>query len=291
MPSRRTWLPFAFAVTAGVAAVSVPTRADEKLKGIACRSVHLGYPAPEGTAFATEMVVRQSAPGTYFMACGWNKGYFGIQEKDKGKKVAIFSVWDSAGDDRNAAPAEDRVKLVFKDDAVRTGRFGGEGSGGQSFLDLDWKVGETYGFAVTAAPDGRRTEYTGFLREPGRDWRRLVTFSTVTGGQRLKGYYSFVEDFKRDRASTTKARKAEFGNGWVRTAAGEWVPLDRARFTADANPATNIDAGPADGRFYLATGGDTPDGVSKLRTQLLIPKSGTSHAPARLPTPPPPGGG
>ncbi len=28
-----------------------PVGADEKLKGIACRSVHLGYPAPEGVAF------------------------------------------------------------------------------------------------------------------------------------------------------------------------------------------------------------------------------------------------
>jgi hypothetical protein len=267
----------------------MPGRADETLQGIACRSVHLGYPAPEGIVFANEMIVRHSAPGTYFMACGWNKGYFGIQEKGDGKKVVIFSVWDSASDNKNATPPEDRVQVIFKDKNVRTGRFGGEGSGGQSFLDLDWKAGEVYGFAVTAAPDGRRTEYTGFLREPGaKDWRRLITLSTVTGGERLKGYYSFVEDFKRDRVSTTKVRSAEFGNGWVLTSEGDWVSLDKARFTADANPVTNIDAGLAGERFFLATGGATTNQGTPLRN--TITRSGeAAPRPQDLPKPPPVG--
>ena len=73
--------------------------ADEKLAGIACRSVHLGYAAGEGTAFTTELIVDKSAPGTYFCAIGWNKGYFGIQELSNGKKLAIFSVWDSGQND------------------------------------------------------------------------------------------------------------------------------------------------------------------------------------------------
>src|SRR5262249_46367966 len=58
------------------AALAALSAADEKLKGIACRSVHLGYPAPEGTAFYNEVTVEASAPGTYFMVCGWSKGYF-----------------------------------------------------------------------------------------------------------------------------------------------------------------------------------------------------------------------
>ena len=31
-------------------------RADERLEGIACRSVHLAYPGPEATAFANEII-------------------------------------------------------------------------------------------------------------------------------------------------------------------------------------------------------------------------------------------
>jgi Domain of unknown function (DUF3472)/Domain of unknown function (DUF5077) len=246
--------------------------ADEKLKGIACRSVHLGYPAPGGTAMTLEMTVKKSAPGSYFMACGWDKGYFGIQEQGNGKKVVIFSVWDSAQDNPKAVPEEKRVKVLHKDDAVRIGRFGGEGSGGQSFHDFDWKLDTPYRFQVTSKPDGERTEYAGFFYKPEtKTWTHLVTFSTITGGKNLSGYYSFVEDFKRDKVSTTKTRQAEFANGWVKPLTGDWVPLSKARFTGDANPVTNIDAGKAGSGYYLATGGDIAITGPKLREVIELP--------------------
>jgi hypothetical protein len=40
------------------------------------------------------MAVGNSVPGSYFMAVGWNTGYFGIQEVSADRKVVIFSVWD-----------------------------------------------------------------------------------------------------------------------------------------------------------------------------------------------------
>ena len=63
-----------------VSLFATSANADKRLKGIACRSVHLGYSAPEGIAFYNEMTVDDSAEGTYFMACGFRMGYFGIQE-------------------------------------------------------------------------------------------------------------------------------------------------------------------------------------------------------------------
>jgi hypothetical protein len=266
-------------------ALAVVAPADEKLKGIACRSVHLGYPAAEGVAFYNEMTVSQSADGTYFMACGWGKGYFGIQELANGKKLAIFSVWDpTAGDDPKKVDPEKRVKMLHKDDAVRVGRFGGEGTGGQSFFDFDWKTGETYRFLVTAKADGTdRTAYSGYFYLPEKkEWKHLVTFSTLTKGEMLKGYYSFVEDFRRNKASTTKLRKAEFGNGWVKTTKGEWAPLDKARFTADSNPVLNIDAGTSAKGYFLATGGDTENKTTKLREPITRDK-GEPKPPADLP--------
>jgi hypothetical protein len=259
--------------------------ADEKLKGVACRSVHLGYDAPEGTAFYTEMTVEKSADGTYFMAAGFRLGYFGIQELANGKKVVIFSVWDpTAGDDPKAVPDEQKVKTLHKDDGVRVGRFGGEGTGGQSFFDYDWKVGETYRFLVTAKPDGAdRTAYAGHFYLPEKKaWKHLVTFSTPSKKRLLEGYYSFVEDFRRNKVSTTKERRAAFGNGWVKTTKGEWVELTKARFTADANPATNIDAGVSEGRFFLTTGGGVTNATTKLR-EAVERKAGKQ--PADLPVP------
>ncbi len=244
----------------------------EELQGIACRSVHLWYDASEGTAFTVEMTVTQSAPGTYFMACGWDKGYFGVQELSKGKKVVIFSVWDSAADDPAAAKPEDRVKVLHKDAKVRVGRFGGEGSGGQSFYDFDWALDTPYRFLVKAKPDGTRTEYAGYFKAAdAAAWTHLVTFSTVTGGKTLSGYYSFVEDFRRDRISTTFTRSATFGNAWVKPLQGDWQAVTKARFTADANPVLNIDAGPTGDRFFLATGGPITNAGTKLKSAITLP--------------------
>ena len=119
------------------------------LEGIACRSVHLGYKAPKGTEFYNELTVEESAEGTYFMACGFRMGYFGIQEQSNGRKVVIFSVWDPGGqDDPNTVEDEKRVRVLHHDPDVKVKRFGGEGTGGQSFFEYKWEVGERYRFKV-----------------------------------------------------------------------------------------------------------------------------------------------
>lgn len=243
-------------------------RADEKLKGIACRSVHLGYPASEGTAFYNEIKVEKSADGTYFMVCGWSKGYYGIQELANGKKLLIFSVWDPGNqNDPKSVKDDQRVKLLHQDKDVRVGRFGNEGTGGQSFFDYDWKVGETYRFMVSASPEGEsRTAYTGWFFHPEKkEWKKLIKFSTITKGTLLTGYYSFIEDFRRNKISATKEREAIFGNGWVFTKDKKWMALEKARFTADANPVLNINAKVVGDRFYLGTGGTIEDKDTKLR--------------------------
>jgi hypothetical protein len=277
------WLLMLF--TVAMAALGT-ARADEKLKGIACRSVHLGYPAPRGAAFYNELTVEESADGTYFMACGWSKGYFGIQELASGKKVVLFSVWDpAAGNNPATVPPEKQVKMLDKDKDVRVGRFGNEGTGGQAFLDYDWKVKETYRFLVTARADGAgRTAYSGYFYAPeAKAWRHLVTFSTVTDeDEMLRGYYSFVEDFRRNKVSTTKVRKAVFGNGWVKSTTGDWVSLAKARFTADANPVLNIDAGLTGSKFFLATGGDTANTTTKLN-ETITRETKAGEPPADLP--------
>lgn len=272
-----------------VAAFVAPALADEKLKGIACRSVHLAYAAEPGTAFYVETTVRSSADGTYFCAIGFNSGYFGIQELASGKKLAIFSVWDStAGNDPKKVPEEKRVKTLHTGEGVRVGRFGGEGTGGQAFLDFEWKTGYTYRFLVTCVPDGKdRVAFTGHLYLPEKkEWKHLVTFSTITGKKSLAGYYSFVEDFRRNEISTTKVRSAEYGNAWVKAAKdGEWKPATSARFTADSNPVTNIDAGLTKTKdlFFLATGGETANTTTKLLDIIALPKDAKPRLPKDLP--------
>lgn len=277
----------AIAVLLATMTLLAATRAhgDEKLKGIACRSVHLAYPAPVAVSFYNEITIEKSAPGTYFMVCGWGKGYFGIQELANGKKLVLFSVWDPGNQDDPKTVKEDlQVKTLHKGEGVRVGRFGGEGTGGQSFFDYDWKIGETYRFLVTAKAVEKRSEYSGYFYIPEKkEWRHLVTFSTPTGGDLLKGDYSFVEDFKRDKVSTTHTRRARFGNGWIETVDGTWQPITRAKFTADANPVTNIDAGPDKNSFFLATGGDIENKTVPLREFMEIETRTDRKPPEDLP--------
>src|SRR5437868_4041649 len=85
----------------------------------ACRSVHLWYKASEAAVFYNEVIVERSGVGTYFCVCGWDRGYFGIQELGNGKKVVIFSVWDSNQNDKSAVEEDKRVKLLHHDEKVR----------------------------------------------------------------------------------------------------------------------------------------------------------------------------
>ena len=110
MKHRRAYFLLAVLLSASLAP------ADEKLEDIACRSVHLSYPAAEGVAFYNEIAIERSSDGTYFMVCGWSKGYFGLQELAHGKKLLLFSVWDPAsGEDPKKVPDEKRVKMLHKD--------------------------------------------------------------------------------------------------------------------------------------------------------------------------------
>ena len=226
----------------------------------AARSVHWGWPAPDSEIFSTSMIVDHSVPGSYFMACGWNTGYFGIQELANGQKVIIFSVWDpSKGDNPNEVTPEERVECLYSDPEMRIRRFGGEGTGGQCMGDFPWQIGETNRFLIRGQVQETKTAYSGYVFQNGQ-WRKLVTFRTRTGGQPLKGLYSFVEDFRRDYKSAQELRKARFGEGWVKALSGDWIVLARGRFTAsnaEWEARDSIDAGLEGNWLYLKTGGDT----------------------------------
>jgi hypothetical protein len=137
----------------------------------------------------------------------------------------------------------------------------------------NWQIGATNRFIINAWTEDQKTAYTAWIHVKDT-WKKLATFRTRTGGLPLNGYYSFIEDFRRDGKSAREVRRARFGNGWIKVVAGgEWVPLARARFTAsDAEweSRDNIDAGAQDGSFFLATGGDTSMS-RELRSLIDLP--------------------
>jgi hypothetical protein len=126
-----------------------------------------------------------------------------------------------------------------------------------SFWNYNWQLGETNRFLIGAAIQGQKTAYTAWLFTK-ESWKKLATFATRTKGRPLKGYYSFIEDFRRDGKSVQETRRARFGPGWVQTTNSEWGALTKAKFTASGaswESKENINAG-ADARaFFIATGG------------------------------------
>ncbi len=246
-----------------------------------CASVHLGYPVEKGVEvewFYNELTPRTDPLWTYYEACGWHRGYFGIQVNGPTERRVIFSVWDAGNEavDRNKVAAENRVKLLAKGEGVYAGDFGNEGTGGHSHLKYMWKTGETQRFVVTARPEGDATIYTGyyFFNDTGK-WGLIASFRAPRDGKYLQGLYSFNECF--NGANGHLRRLCEFGNQWIRTREGKWIELTTAAFTHDATGGKDrrdFGAGVAEnGRFYLSNGGFVAEPV-KYRDRFTRPATG-----------------
>jgi hypothetical protein len=226
-------------------------------------SVHLNFPLPDGVKarwFYNEVTVKTDPIWSYYEACGFARGYFGIQVNSPTERRIIFSVWDSGneGVDRSKVAAENRVQLLKKGPDVVASDFGNEGTGGHSHMVYPWKTGETYRFLVSAEPDGEATIYTGYFYFPEKHaWGLIASFRAPKDGEYLRHLYSFNEDF--EGANGQQKRLAEFGNQWIKTTDNQWIELTKARFTHTARGIykDRIDrgAGVVGDRFYLTNGG------------------------------------
>jgi hypothetical protein len=247
-------------------------------------SVHLAYPTGGATnidAFYCEVTGVDTPLWTYFEACGWHRGYFGMQVNSPTERRIIFSVWDSGneGIDRNNVAAEDRVTLVAKGEGVDAGSFGNEGTGGHSHLVHDWKTGERQRFMVTAQVNDRtHTTYSGYWFHPEQKrWMLIASWKAPKDGQYLHGLYSFCENFGGSNGELQ--RKALYGNQWYHTTDGQWHEQLTAKFSHD--PTGRADRrdrfmGVEDGQFFLSTGGFIP-GHTEYGTLFTRPSTG--HAP------------
>jgi hypothetical protein len=257
-------------------------------------SVHLSYPIPKGeevSAFYCEMTGVEEPLWTYYMACGWHRGYFGMQINSPTERRIIFSVWDSGGEaiDREKVADQDRVTLVAKSEGVNSGSFGNEGTGGHSHLKFNWKTGEKQRFLVTAEPvDATHTIFAGYFFHPEKkEWMLISSWKAPKEGKRLRGLYSFSENFSGRNGHLL--RKARYGNQWLRTAAGQWQEITTASFSHDGTGKSDrLDRfmGVENGQFFLSQGGFV-DGFTKFGTPFQRKPSGRSPATMKLPKLPP----
>jgi hypothetical protein len=253
-------------------------------------SVHLMYPMQGYSnveAFYCEVTAEADPLWTFYMACGWHRGYFGMQINGPTERRIIFSVWDSGHEpvDRAKVEAENRVMLVAKGEGVDAGDFGNEGTGGHSHIVYPWKTREKQRFFVTAKPtDLTHTIYSGYYFHPERrKWVLISSWKAPGDGGYLRGLHSFSEDF--GDANGQLRRKALFGNQWVRAAEARWLELTQASFSHDpTGRADRLDRfmGVEQGQFFLSHGGFI-SGCTKLGEKFVRPAVGQPPADIVLP--------
>ncbi len=251
-------------------------------------SVHLTYPTSgftNITAFYCEVTAVEDPIWTYFMACGFHRGYFGMQVNSPTERRIIFSVWDSGNEavSRSKVAAKDRTTLVAKGEGVDAGDFGNEGTGGHSHLTYQWKTGEKQRFLVTSKPvDTNYTIYSGYYFHPDKKaWMLIASWKAPNDGTYLHGLYSFCEDFVGDNGYLQ--RKARYGNQWILTADGQWHEQTVATFSHDpTGKHDRLDRfmGVEDGQFFLSNGGFIP-GSTKFGEKFTRPT--TENPPADFP--------
>lgn len=229
-------------------------------------SVHIWWSAPANsevqrqgiTWFYNEITVTETARSTYYMTNGFTGGYMGIQ--DRYPKWVLFSIWDktSTDDNPNASP-DDLVKVLAKGEGVTVRRFGGEGTGGQSYLAYDWKVGNKYQLMVNVQPDAQESDkavFTGWFRVPELNvWRLLASFQVrpSTASKKLQNIYSFLEDW----SGNGHRRQGLWGPAWIKTDGRPWVQATRGSGSTtepDANNR-NVFLSPDRRQLGMTTGG------------------------------------
>lgn len=233
-------------------------------------SVHLGFSVPAATEYFYSEVtvpVGQDPVGSYYMANGFNVGYFGMQVNAPNQRWILFSVWD---------PSNGSTTLVAKGNQTVVNNFGGEGTGGQSHLICNWRAGSTYRFITRAQPDGQgNTLFSAWFGTPQSDdgcgdsgqgneqaqtgvkWHFLATWKYPGTATYHKGVYSFLESFNPDTGYI--GRRANFGNEWAVSSTGVWTEITSAGYDVDPtglNRQRADFAGGADGhQFYLRNDG------------------------------------
>ena len=224
-------------------------------------SVHLRYEVPRDVdlryAYSEVTVpIGQDPIGSFYMANGFGEGYFGLQVNSAKERRVLFSVWSPfKTDNPRDIPKDQRIVPLGKGPGVHVGKFGNEGSGGQSYLVYPWRAGVTYRFLTEVKPEGDgNTVYTAWFGDKAAsEWILIASFRRPKTDTHLRGFHSFLESFSP--AFGHIGRRAFYGNVWVRDTGERWHESTRARFSVDATGRGRhrLDfTGGAEGkRFYM----------------------------------------
>jgi hypothetical protein len=221
-------------------------------------SVHVRPDKPDGDMeyFYSEVFIPggQDVLGSYFMCNGFGEGYAGIQVNSERERRVLFSVWSAYSTDNPSLMGKYAPRLVRVNNqpgyrpAITYTKFGGEGSGGQSYLRHAWQAGKTYKMLTRVRPHPRQDKYPNsslykawFHDGAGwifiAEWRRIELDAADNNGRPPRarwytGAHHFLENF--NPAVGNLARRGTWDNQWYISKDGEFFEPTGYLFTNDA---------------------------------------------------------
>jgi hypothetical protein len=266
-------------------------------------SVHIRPDKPAGNMeyFYSEVYIPegQDQLGSYFMCNGFGEGYAGIQVNSSTERRVLFSVWSAFTTDVPSQTGKYMPRKVrVNNDEFRSSMtyqtFGGEGSGGQSYIRYMWEAGKTYKMLTRVRPHPQPEKFPNsslyktwfhngdkwiFIAE----WRRIELDPADNNGvvPTTKWYtnaYHFLENFTVEEGN--KTRYGTWGNDWYIGADGTWYECTDYNFTNDATAQAGdrvdyaggvLPAGdPQAGAVFLKMGGYFTENV-RTNTRFVKP--------------------
>jgi hypothetical protein len=235
-------------------------------------SIHLNYQTPpKVTAFQVQVTVPEGKDldKAYWVAVGFDKGYFGIQTKTKTERWINFSVWNKVG----------AAKLDKKGPGVVEQNFNHEGSGVQTHRSFFWKTGVPQSFMVTVRPSQSGSAVvSGFFLIDGK-WELIASIERPGASPYLTGLHSFLENFGSDNSLMRKGRYSNLF--YQEEGKEEWTPVTHA-LTHNAQPSHADDSwmhSVDDKGFVMEI-----DGKTKTRTtRSTLDFKGATSKPLPLP--------
>jgi hypothetical protein len=248
-------------------------------------SVHLSFSTTDTTTkqynwiYEEILVPKGGDPlATYYMSLGFFRGYMGIQTNSPTERRVLFSVWDSKDAEKDKSiTVHDYVSLVDKGEYTTVNSFGGEGTGGQSYVKTaNWKTEVPVKFLMNILKqDNNSVIISAWYKTEGQDWIYVATWRAPKEQKVFNGFYSFIENFGYPNGQ--QRREAYYYNAWGKdVGTNKWVNFNKVRFTnTDGKEGQRVDfeqgvSAKFPDRFYMSSGGYTP--TLKTENQLPLQK-------------------
>lgn len=247
-------------------------------------SVHLSFSSTAPTTKSynwiyEEILVPEGADplATYYMSLGFYRGYMGIQTNSSKERRVLFSVWDSKDAQKDSTIKQnDYVSLVAKGKTTTVNSFGGEGTGGQSYVPTaNWKTGKPVKFLMNLLPqDNNSIVISAWYQVEGEDWTYVASWRAPKEQKYFDGFYSFIENYGYTNGQIR--REAYYYNAWGReNTTDKWINFNKVHFShTDGKEGQRVDyeqgvSAKFPNRFYMASGGYT----ATLKTADEMPLS------------------